>query len=57
MIQTTEAGDFLTVVEHDKGKILSLWIYPIVDDLVYPLFSMQQKDFKPLADKIESLIQ
>ena len=56
MLETVDMGSFLTLAEHDSGKVLGLSIYPVVDDLVYPALYMEQVDMQVLIAKIETLI-
>jgi hypothetical protein len=56
MLETVDMGSFLTLAEHDSGKVLSLSIYPVVDELVYPALYMEQVDMQVLIAKIETLI-
>ena len=55
-VQDIDMGKFFVSARHENNKVTFIGIYPIVDDLIYPAFSLDLKDMQPLIDMIERKI-
>jgi hypothetical protein len=57
LIEETKMGIFLASAIHSGGKVSSISIHPIVDEIIYPALLIDELSMSPLIEKIEEKLK